>query len=94
MVNADDLYRINLRACVMSTWTTYRYIHTYIHTHIQTYVSTGDFFVCMIYMGLASAHPNYDSCIEGEIIFDWGRSGGLVSSLAVLATILNIQPIS
>ena len=28
------------------------YIHTYIHTHIQTYISTGDFLVCMIYVGL------------------------------------------
>ena len=29
-----------------------------LHTYVHTYVSTGDFLVCMIYVGLASACPN------------------------------------
>ena len=50
---------LNVCACAVNTWTTYRYIHTYIYTYIHKY---SDFLVAMISVGLAQARPNYDIC--------------------------------
>ena len=46
---------LNVCACAVNTWTTYRYIHIYIHTYIHKY---SDFLVAMISVGLAQARPN------------------------------------
>ena len=45
------VYLMSMHACVISTWTTYSYIHTYIHTYIHRY---GEFAKCY-------------SCIRGSL---------------------------
>ena len=42
MLCVHVLIRLHMRNCAMSTWMTYRYIHTYIHTYIHRY---GNFLV-------------------------------------------------
>ena len=44
-------WALNVCACAINTWTTYRYIHTYIHKY-------SDFLVALISVGLAHARPN------------------------------------
>ena len=67
MVNADDLYHINLCACMcVMTWMTYCHIciYTCSCTYTQTCIHASTvhgFLVCMICVGLASACPNNNS---------------------------------
>ena len=59
----------------MNKWMTYCYIHPHTHTHTCTYISTVIFsytYTCMIYVGIASACPNY-LFVSSEIFsgFTW-----------------------
>ena len=56
-ISVDNLYRINC-ARVCDKHMDDVLLHTYLPVYIHTYISTGYFLVCMIYVGLASAHPN------------------------------------
>ena len=58
------------------------YIHTYIHIYINTYTHTHKhkyrhFFVCMIYVGLASACPNreFNPITHSKFVFHSKMSG-------------------
>ena len=52
---ARMLTRLQMRNCMMSTWTTYRSLYTHSYTYIHKY---NNFLVWVISVGLASARPN------------------------------------
>ena len=62
---------LNVCACAVNTWTTYRYIHTYIYTYIHKY---SDFLVAMISVGLAQARPNNNIIIISSLISMQGKN--------------------
>ena len=80
MVSADDLYRFNCIVCIVCMRDEHMddvLLHTpsHTHTHTCTYISTVIFsytYTCMIYVGIASACPNY-LFVSSEIFsgFTW-----------------------